>query len=1055
MTFPDIEQIRNLTSHSTYRRALALYMESELKLVRLSTERIDGKVYDSEWQLVSIFFTKGTPVANCSCEKEQLCEHSTAILLQAIRFQREHHPHLSNAGEAATQDDRALIYHPPWQEYFDRATSGALSAPAIAEKTQWIPAFILAADDEYLVVKPRLVYFNKSGVASRWKYLPGPKGLLEFQTTDLNSIISWFETYSEPETGKKGYKIPRPLAHGHILERCLQFPCFADDSDFLKQQLRIDHHIDTLIKFRLRKSGKLAEFGAYLQHDDNLGPVSRRHVVLAENPLIIKDKETIYRIANVARLSLLPGPDSSGKRALLLDNEGLAAFWSDFLPTFQWQEDILVDAELRGEVRSELSACLLYLTEDNQRLYARLLFLYEDVEIVAGSRTTQIIDSRNGNRLTIDRNWAREQAFVDLLAQHQLVATRIQGEFTPRRGMETLAWIDKEIPRLQAHNIIVKGEEKLVYLRINRSVPTVSLNIHSGINWFDVDLDIRYNRQRLDARQFLKAVRDGRNYVALSDGANVRLPEQLKQGWKTLADLYSADAKSLRIHPQHLALLDTAGADQRQVDTLYKQKYEALFTNGELPDYPLNTLFRGQLRPYQQKGYAWLQHLRQLGLGGILADDMGLGKTIQTLAVMADILAENRENQALVIMPASLVFNWSLEIERFLPGVSFLRHTGTQRTSIRKDLLTKRVILTTYGIIRQDWKLLEQIEFAMLVLDESQNIKNPLSLAARAVGKMRGRFRLALSGTPVENTTIDMWSQMNFVNPGILGGLSYFRKNFAIPIEKENDRRIADLLQRLLQPVVLRRAKEVVEPDLPPKTEQILVCEMTGPQAKYYNAVKDDYRQRLMREFDSSGLQRSKLRVVEYLTRIRQICNDPRLIEAESDLGSGKMNILMGLLDDIIADGHKVLVFSQFVKMLGLIRRELQQRHIRYSYLDGSTRDRERVVGEFQHTDDIPVFLISIKAGGTGLNLTAADYVIQVDPWWNPAVQDQATDRAHRIGQERKVMVYKLVTHDSVEEKIMALQERKSKLSQSILKDGNAFVRNLSKNEILELFADA
>jgi non-specific serine/threonine protein kinase len=431
---------------------------------------------------------------------------------------------------------------------------------------------------------------------------------------------------------------------------------------------------------------------------------------------------------------------------------------------------------------------------------------------------------------------------------------------------------------------------------------------------------------------------------------------------------------------------------------------------------------------------------------------MGLGKTIQALTLLIREINDAPKKTNLIVAPTSVIFNWIREIERFTPDIRFLVHYGTRRSKDIRKIKRYPLILTTYGHLRRDIVFLKDVPFNYVILDESQNIKNPHSETSKAVRLLMAKNRLALTGTPVENNTMDLWSQFAFVNPGLLGDQNFFKETFMRPIEREQNVQVASTLKRLIFPFVLRRTKEDVAKELPPKVESIIYSPMMEEQQKIYDKWRKSYRYHIMAEIESQGLNKSKFKVLEGLTKLRQVACHPGLIDSTYMENSGKFDALTEMVEEIISEDHKVLIFSQFVQMLKIIRKTFNAGNIPYAYLDGSTKDRESQVNEFQNNPDTKIFLISLKAGGTGLNLTAADYVIHYDPWWNPAVEMQATDRAYRIGQTRKVFAYKLISKDSVEEKIVKLQQQKRDLVDSLISTEESFFKSLNKNDILDLF---
>jgi superfamily II DNA or RNA helicase len=450
--------------------------------------------------------------------------------------------------------------------------------------------------------------------------------------------------------------------------------------------------------------------------------------------------------------------------------------------------------------------------------------------------------------------------------------------------------------------------------------------------------------------------------------------------------------------------------------------------------------FRASLRPYQRDGLDWLQFLRANDMGGILADDMGLGKTAQTLAHIAVERQQGRlERPCLIVVPTSLVPNWVAEAGRFTPDLRVLVFHGLDRHGRRAEVARTDLVVTTYAILARDVEFLASIDFHMVVLDEAQAIKNPLAKSTRAACKLKARHRLCLSGTPIENHLGEVWSQFAFLMPGVLGDHKSFTARYRTPIEKRGDDEKRHQLAKRLRPFVLRRTKAAVATDLPPKTEIIHRVELASDQRDLYETIRLSMHQKVRDEIARIGLARSKILILDALLKLRQACCDPRLVKLESArrvTGSGKLELLINMIPNMIEEGRRILLFSQFTSMLDLIKQALVPTGITYVELRGDTADRATPVNRFQ-AGEVPLFLISLKAGGRGINLTAADTVIHYDPWWNPAVENQATDRAHRIGQVKPVFVYKLISSGTVEERILELQDRKGSLADAMLDEGS------------------
>ena len=433
---------------------------------------------------------------------------------------------------------------------------------------------------------------------------------------------------------------------------------------------------------------------------------------------------------------------------------------------------------------------------------------------------------------------------------------------------------------------------------------------------------------------------------------------------------------------------------------------------------------------------------------------MGLGKTIQMITFLKSIIDAKPKETNIVIVPTSLLFNWERELNKFAPTIKYLINSGVGRIKDIKELKKHQLIITTYGLIINDIEEIQKLKFNYVVLDESQAIKNPLSQRYKAVCLLKSNNRMVMTGTPVENNTFDLYAQMSFINPGLLGNLNHFKSTFSDPIDKNGDAEAAASLRRLIKPFMLRRTKEQVATDLPDKTEDIIICEMGTVQRKIYDTFKNKYKDMIASSINSDGLGKSSMIVLDALLKLRQICNSPSLIKGENLANeSVKIQELVRHITQKTGN-HKILIFSQFVEMLGLIKKEIQKISVKFEYLDGSvpSHKREEIVQNFQQNDEIRIFLISLKAGGVGLNLTEADYVYLVDPWWNPAVESQAIDRAHRIGQTKKVFAYKMICKDTIEEKVLQLQDKKKKVAADIISTEQSFYKQLDKDDIMELF---
>ena len=536
------------------------------------------------------------------------------------------------------------------------------------------------------------------------------------------------------------------------------------------------------------------------------------------------------------------------------------------------------------------------------------------------------------------------------------------------------------------------------------------------------------------------------------------LPDEWLKRYSLLFKVGDGRSDKLRLSKYHMSVIDDLyeNRDEKELSFELDEKYERLKEFKNIPETLPPVHLQSILRPYQASGFQWLNYLNDVGWGGILADDMGLGKTVQALSMLHHYKEVNGSLLAIVVCPTTLIYNWKNEVQKFAPGLSWHIHHGSIRTRDIEELKKHNIVITTYGTLRSDIQLLLKFNFDYVILDESQAIKNPASKVTRAAGLLNAKNRLCMSGTPLQNNTFDIFAQMNFLNPGLLGNMEFFRNEFATPIDKFGEQQQKEHLRKLLFPFILRRTKEQVAKDLPEKTETILFCEMETEQRKVYEAYRNSFREKILGTINEQGIGKSQLTILQGLMKLRQICDSPAILNEEEKYPnhSIKLDELAREIEENIGD-HKALIFSQFLGMLSLIKKKLEKDNIPFEYFDGSTSavDREKAIQNFQNNDECRVFLISLKAGGVGLNLTAADYVYIVDPWWNPAVEQQAIDRTHRIGQTKNIFAYRMICVDTIEDKILELQERKRKLASELIADDASFVKALSKADVEYLFS--
>jgi len=581
----------------------------------------------------------------------------------------------------------------------------------------------------------------------------------------------------------------------------------------------------------------------------------------------------------------------------------------------------------------------------------------------------------------------------------------------------------------------------------------------SGVNWFELDAEFTTDDQAVDLGAVRMWLESGRRFVPLKDGTFAEAdPVELKRVADILEEAGAMPGRTRTRLPLHqgvaLDLLADLG-EFTEVEAKARQAMMELRDTAGVPKVSMPEGLNATLRHYQEAGLSWLWFLHRHGLSGILADDMGLGKTVQSLSLLQKVTNEEGRKPSLVVAPTSVLTNWEREAERFTPNLKVMVWHGQDRKERAEDLKGMDLVLTSYALVRRDLDQLAQVGFRYVILDEAQNIKNADSATAQACKTLPSDTRLALTGTPLENRLSELWSLFDFLMPGFLGTAEGFSDRYEQPIQVANDPTARDRLRRRIQPFIMRRLKTEVASDLPPKTESVAWCEMEPGQAALYREVLEESRRKVHESIEKVGFKRSRVSILAALMRLRQVCCDPRLLKLPPNTllpSSAKLERFGQLVEDLVAEGHRALVFSQFTEMLELLKGEADRRGMGYLYLDGRTKDRMSKVDDFNRPDGPPLFFISLKAGGTGLNLTAADYVIHYDPWWNPAVEDQATDRTHRIGQTRAVISYKLITRGTVEEKILSLQKRKKDLAAGVLGAEGDFGKMLTEQDLEDLF---
>jgi SNF2 family DNA or RNA helicase len=701
----------------------------------------------------------------------------------------------------------------------------------------------------------------------------------------------------------------------------------------------------------------------------------------------------------------------------------------------------------------------IYLSDLDNYVLINPVMKYGKVEIPVLTKRQIYSQDSEGEVFAVERDRDAEVNFIALLLQQhadfeEQLETDLPYFYLHKKRFLNEDWFLNAFEQWQSEGITVLGFNQLKGNKLNGNKIKIAIRVISGLDWFNTSLDVRFGKKKASLKQLHTSVRNKNKFVQLDDGTLGILPAEWLQKFEAFFNAAEIVDEVLQIpkfnyeEVKQLFNDDELDESVKQEIALYESKLKQVDVYNEVN---IPEELTASLREYQKQGLAWLNLLDDFNFGGCLADDMGLGKTLQIIAFIAGQRKKVKQNTNLVVVPTSLIFNWQDEVKKFAPSLKLLTLYGAGRIKDITEFDKYEIILTSYGTLLSDITFLTKYRFNYIFLDESQNIKNIDSQRYYAARQLQSRNKIAITGTPVENNTFDLYAQLSFTCPGLLGNKQSFKDLFSVPIDKFKSSKHAKQLQQKVAPFILRRTKRDVARELPEKTEMVLYCPMEEAQRKVYEAYEKEFRDYIA-GVNEEELSKNSIHVLRSLTRLRQICDSPLLLADEKLYGdnSAKIETLLEQIDNK-AQNHKVLVFSQFVSMLELIKKELHDRAIGFEYLTGSTKDREAVVNNFQNNPAVRVFLISLKAGGTGLNLTEADYVYLVDPWWNPAVENQAIDRSYRIGQEKAVMAVRLICPDTVEEKIIKLQATKRALSNDLLKSEASFFTSITKAEWLSM----
>lgn len=1090
----------NYASSKTIQRGRAYYEEGRVWDVQLDGDakvicEVDG---ESGEYTVEIELDKksGKLYFECDCPYavDNFCKHMVAAALELRELLKGKEDYEEEFGADSFDEEEDFLLdilpkvqpgHLPYHQWKDKLETVLHAAPSTSPTSRNIQRYAAVL----LMTKEKYHYYQSPYTiepciikAKEWPDLQtigdsqDPQAIHDLLTGNSNWLRYKRDLYSQ--TNPAGCINLNPEAF-HLLSTIQQYSHYYNGATFIAKflplisqlaipvflinpskkeiQCRVEIVPDPIdLEMTFNRDGNDFILAAGLKSDSITPGQHDVDVVYPDPPWLLVD-DKLYTLRNSEHIALLSSfPISIPESEVNFFREHYLRRILETLPVqsnlIQWHE-VNTDPVPR-----------LYLHDEKDNvLRADLRFGYGDYEVAAtksnDSLSIETIPD-SWDILKIQRQPEREQVFYQLLADPVYRLKRADtkqpyGTFQLRVRAHPFDFLLHSVPLLTKAGFEIYGEENLKLGKINRATPALRVNITSGIDWFDLKTVIEYGDQQISYEEMRKALKRGERYVKLADGSVGQIPEAWLEKYKHLWNLAQETSDGFRLSDFHLPLIDSLLEDglANQPPPDLAQRRERLRSFKKIAPQPLPHGFTGELRPYQKHGYDWLHFLRQYRFGGILADDMGLGKTIQVLVYLQSLKElQQIRTAALLVVPKSLIANWQREAERFTPSLRFLEYLGNQRTKDITLFDEYDIILTTYGTMMRDIEILRQYSFHTAVLDESQAIKNPLAKSAKATRLLNAEHRLVMTGTPVENNTFELWSQFAYLNPGLLGSMEYFKKEFSTPIESGQDEQTAATLRKLIYPFILRRTKAQVAPELPLRTERIIYTDLCPAQKRLYVQTKERYRAELLGLIENDGMNDARFKILEGLLRLRQIAIHPALVKPTYRGEAPKFEVLLETLETLQSENHKALIFSQFVEILKLVKRELDQRKIKHVYLDGRTANRQAQVDYFQNNSSVPFFLISLKAGGVGLNLTAADYVIHLDPWWNPAVEMQASDRAHRIGQDKPVFVYKFIARDTVEEKILQLQEKKRTLVKSLIATETSFFKSLTRDDVKSLF---
>ncbi len=1058
------KEIRKLLGSTIYTRALNYYQNGKVGNIKKGARFYEAKILgsnDSIYDVTIRIDSDGNPYSYfCDCPYGKICKHIGAVLIsefgdnQSDNVQEVSSKKINKHKEK--REDRVLPLSNPTSD----VSIEIIDILDENEETYHASGLVFEIHREYLKDFGDERYFLRPALLN--------------SKNDEETLSPFFNES----------KIRKPNSESSNLMKLLKI----NENLFLSDFMPYIENNDVSVYFELGSKVHLVEFQKIKKIDISFDFFSLFHQEPQFNPVFDIELEN-GNIVNIKKIH--NGIEINGLSVLFLHKKGdlyyslydgnLAALLKVFKDKVGLNyEDILylnnfVNQNLSDKVKLNFDYKIVKLVYPTpfaviklewifQRLKVSVFFNYNGSEFIFDGKDGYVkLSSENKEELEIA---VKNRGFeVEIFNYLEMLFTRFM-DFSKQGNLKDKRAGVQFVLKLRVEEFLIKFGAELLEngikvitdggaTEISDREGKVKFEIKTVSDWLEVKPVYENSKGKLLDLQIDSELLEG-NIVKVGDGYTV-LTQEEKEKLENILKLSEGDSSKIKVKKLHYSLIDSLYSDLVKSSTKDIKRLKKIFENlndySGIENYQLPKGFRGDLRDYQISGYNWLYFLRSYGINGILADDMGLGKTVQTLALLQKVKEEQKKLSVLLVVPVTTMFNWEIEIKKFTPELSFTRHAGAKRNKDENELFRSDILLVSYQTLRIDIEFFKSVNFDYIILDEAQYVKNPNSQVFKAVKVLNSKHRISLSGTPVENSTIELWSQMDFLNPGVLGTLKQFKMFFVKPIEKDGNVELIKRLQKIVFPFILRRKKEDVLKDLPEKEEVVLYSEMGKKQEAIYNEYKSGVRQRLEKTLDEKGVNRSAIEIFDALLRLRQISLFPELVD-ESFKGyeSAKFELLKEMVGEIIQEDHKIIIFSQFVKSLKIMKSYFDNQNIDYSYIDGSTKNRQSEVEKFQNGDKRKVFLISLKAGSVGINLTAADYVFLFDPWWNPAVEAQAIDRSHRMGQKNKVFAYKMIVKNTVEEKILELQESKKQLVNELITEDKNFFKSLSRKDVLNLF---